>query len=423
MCGENIVSQTAVLLFEYLKEVIYSPDKAQLDIDKLDEEYKDLGRGLKYIAMCLNEERKFAYELARGNLHSEIPNKTNEIAAPLKELHSVLTHLAWQTKQVANGDYSQTIDFMGEFADAFNKMVRQLKQRQYQLELEAEEINLKNMALRQNHRFFLDIMERMSELVVVIDNDDDTILYCNKMYRAYFYDAYKDKESQFVDILLSKRAAASHESFELDIEYKGRYNTSNSPETYYFHVSAHLINWKQRTATAYFLNDVTEFKIAENSMKELIYNDPLTGTYNRRYGMELIEKLFRKKKFMISYIDLDMLKYTNDRFGHSEGDNYILSVANALSQIKGERIICRIGGDEFMVIWENRSKSEADEQLENIRTLLINESGGQNAEYTKSFSYGTADIDDYEDITIEDLIREADHKMYEYKIKHKLSRE
>lgn len=417
------MSQTAVLLFEYLRAIVYNSNNAQLDIDELDEDYKSLGRGLKYFADCLKEEREFAYELARGNLHFAVPDKTNHIAAPLKELHSVLVHLTWQTKQVADGDYSQTIDFMGEFADAFNKMVKQLKQRQYQLEVEADEINRKSMALKQNHRFFLEIMEKMSELVIVIDNDDNLILYCNKMYREYFSDKFRDKENQFIEILLRerKRSEDLNDSFEYDLVYKDKYSFSNSQDTYYFHVSANLINWKDRTATAYFLNDITEYKVTENSMKELIYNDPLTGVYNRRYGMELIGKLFRKKHFMVSYVDLDKLKYTNDRFGHSEGDNYIISVADALNKIKGIRRICRIGGDEFMIIWENTSKLEADMQLEKIRALLISESKAENINYTKSFSYGTADIDDYEDISIEDLIRAADHKMYEYKLKHKLS--
>ena len=127
------MNDSAQLMYQYLRDVIYSPDSAYLDIEKLEDDFKDLGKGLVYIGSCLAEVQDFAGALARGNLSCPIPSRENELAAPLKALHASLLHLSWQTQQVAKGDYKQHVDFMGEFAEAFNLMIQQLDEREHAL--------------------------------------------------------------------------------------------------------------------------------------------------------------------------------------------------------------------------------------------------------------------------------------------------
>lgn len=69
----------------------------------------------------------FVKEIAAGNLDSELGYK-GSLAGSLKMLQAGLKHLAWQTGEVANGDFSQRVDFMGEFSDSFNQMVENLKE-------------------------------------------------------------------------------------------------------------------------------------------------------------------------------------------------------------------------------------------------------------------------------------------------------
>ncbi|MGN0666136.1 MAG: GGDEF domain-containing protein [Huintestinicola sp.] len=84
--------------------------------------------------------------------------------------------------------------------------------------------------------------------------------------------------------------------------------------------------------------------------------DGLTGLYNRMgyktYAMELFERSRTEHKpFLLIVADLDKLKYINDCFGHSEGDNAITVVAQALLSCSGNSEKCfRIGGDEFAVV-------------------------------------------------------------------------
>jgi len=123
------VNPVAKILFDYLRDVIYNPALAALDVDVLPQDFRDLGKGLQYLAKGVFETRQFAQALARGDLDSPPPTPGNEIAAPLKSLHSSLKHLTWQTQQVAQGDYQQRVEFMGNFSVAFNTMVHQLDER------------------------------------------------------------------------------------------------------------------------------------------------------------------------------------------------------------------------------------------------------------------------------------------------------
>jgi signal transduction histidine kinase/CheY-like chemotaxis protein/HPt (histidine-containing phosphotransfer) domain-containing protein len=125
--------EAAEVLFEYLRDVIYNPSKARLDPERLTGKYRDLGLGLMFIADCLLETREFAAALAQGDLKARLPGAGNEIAAPLKTLYASLKHLTWQTHEIAAGDYSQHVDFMGEFSDAFNDMIHQLDERNREL--------------------------------------------------------------------------------------------------------------------------------------------------------------------------------------------------------------------------------------------------------------------------------------------------
>jgi len=119
----------ADILFSYLYNLIYNPRDAVLEVEHLPDVFNEVGRGLIYIGNSISEMRTLAKELSKGNLNCPLPPPDNEIASPLKMLHSSLRHLTWQTQQVAKGDYKQRVDFMGDFSVAFNNMVEQLEQK------------------------------------------------------------------------------------------------------------------------------------------------------------------------------------------------------------------------------------------------------------------------------------------------------
>ena len=116
-------------LFDYLRDVMYDPVNASLDVETLPDAFQNFGKGLQFFSACVIEVMVLAKALSKGDLSSEIPPSYNEIAAPLKSLHASLRHLTWQAQQIAKGDYSQHVDFMGDFSKAFNTMAQQLEER------------------------------------------------------------------------------------------------------------------------------------------------------------------------------------------------------------------------------------------------------------------------------------------------------
>ena len=74
-----------------------------------------------------NEMTALAYQLGRGEIDVDPPKGGLIITQSLKSLHASLRTLTWTTKQIAAGDFSQKVGFMGEFSEAFNNMTEQLK--------------------------------------------------------------------------------------------------------------------------------------------------------------------------------------------------------------------------------------------------------------------------------------------------------
>jgi hypothetical protein len=79
---------------------------------------------LNRLFLFVQEIHEFILPLSRGKLGDvTVPLPKNFLASPFKELHCHLQHLTWQAIQVASGDFSQRVDFMGDFSEAFNSMV------------------------------------------------------------------------------------------------------------------------------------------------------------------------------------------------------------------------------------------------------------------------------------------------------------
>lgn len=93
-----------------------------------------LAQLLNELFASLREVQEFILPLSQGNLDTiNLLRKQNFLSSPFKELHSRLLHLTWQANQAAQGDYSQRVDFMGDFSEAFNSMINSLDCREREL--------------------------------------------------------------------------------------------------------------------------------------------------------------------------------------------------------------------------------------------------------------------------------------------------
>lgn len=149
--------------------------------------------------------------------------------------------------------------------------------------------------------------------------------------------------------------------------------------------------------------------------------DTMTGVYNRRIGFLLLEEEIHKAKrnksvLTICFIDINGLKEVNDSFGHREGDELILMVVEILKEsLRESDIICRMGGDEFLVIMADCNMNQSLSVWEGIQTKIDEKNRAILKSYSISVSRGFAEFNPIYPITPDELITTADYQMYQHK--------
>ena len=152
------------------------------------------------------------------------------------------------------------------------------------------------------------------------------------------------------------------------------------------------------------------------------YIDPLTNLGNRGGLDRHVEQLWRKgDPFTCAYIDIDHLKHCNDKFGHAEGNRYILGICRALTEaMERDEMLFRIGGDEFVLVSPTTSEAELEQRMEQARADLIEATSGGKAPMIASFSFGCSRVNPLAGDTRRQMTMDADRKMYRYKLMHRV---
>jgi len=171
--------------------------------------------------------------------------------------------------------------------------------------------------------------------------------------------------------------------------------------------------------------DITERKKLEEKLKKLAHFDTLTGCCSRGHGLALLEQQIKtanrkKTPILLLYLDVDDLKYINDTFSHQEGDKVLREAVKLFkSTLREVDSICRIGGDEFLLIFPESSPNDATLIRERLNKNLEKLNKKLNRPYKIDFSIGLSYYDPANPLSIEELIRIADENMYKEKKKKK----
>ena len=171
--------------------------------------------------------------------------------------------------------------------------------------------------------------------------------------------------------------------------------------------------------------DITERKKMEQELQKLAHYDVLTGCYGRRYGLNLLEqqiKTAKRKKttILLLYLDVDNFKCINDTFGHQEGDKVLKeSVELFKSTLREIDIICRMGGDEFLLIFPDSSSKETSLIRSRLEKNLSQLNKRIKKDYQIKFSMGFSEYLPDKPKALDELINIADQRMYEEKKKNK----
>lgn len=150
--------------------------------------------------------------------------------------------------------------------------------------------------------------------------------------------------------------------------------------------------------------------------------DSLTNTYNRRMILQILEQNIKlskreKKPISVCFIDVDKLKYINDHLGHKIGDELLVNVTKIIKEnIREMDSLARIGGDEFLIVFPNCDEEKAEEIWQRI-TKDFKKFNEKNKSYSIKASHGISHFNVANNKNADELITEADEKMYKEKNK------
>ncbi len=204
------------------------------------------------------------------------------------------------------------------------------------------------------------------------------------------------------------------------------YSKSGKPSWIELDINPFLDEQGAHTHWVVIGRDIGERRKAASAIHRLAFYDVLTGLPNRRLLMDRLETQLAQAQAggdggALLFIDLDHFKYVNDARGHATGDELLRQAARRLSSlVRGDDMVARIGGDEFVVLLTRLGSGEAAvaaaalEKAQQTRAALDEDIEIDGHHYNSSASIGVA-LMPRPGQSVEDLLREADTAMYRAK--------
>ncbi|MCJ7727599.1 MAG: diguanylate cyclase, partial [Actinobacteria bacterium] len=217
----------------------------------------------------------------------------------------------------------------------------------------------------------------------------------------------KKQKKKFIEALTNMESG----NYKEDIGFK----TKGKEQYYNIRISPILDSFNKIIGKLLILTDITAIKEKEKQLYYQSYHDKLTGTYNRLYFEEELNRLDTKRQFPISIIigDINGLKLINDAYGYNKGDEVLIKTAEILkSNLRYEDILTRWGGDEFAIILPKTKRKDAISIIDRIKesffehstdTMPLNISMGFSVKKTIGKK-------------INEVVKEAENTMNEYKL-------
>lgn len=312
-------------------------------------------------------------------------------------------------------------DFQLLQAEVEELRVREARLNQELEKLRAREAELKEEVIRSQNRaemiegyneLMIEMLSKRKEWLLVIDMNTKEILYCNKKKQEGLV-------ASEVCTACKKRLPFHGEILKWNSEEQYKvWEMTGEADTYY-RITSFPIEWKEHDSYVHIIVDITDEKRAAHTLTSKAYHDPGTGIKNRLFFEEYMEMVLREEQnTTLCYLDLDGLKYVNDKYGHLEGDIYIQNFVELIKMnFRSEDTFARIGGDEFCLVLSGSIGELIERKMAEI---LRDFQTGDYAEYQCSFSYGVVDIDGADNhLSYDEILQKADEIMYECKRRNK----
>ncbi len=396
---------------------------------------------LRRLIACLTAIQQFSLALANGDLTMPLPTCGGPVAGSLKSLHASLKHLTWQTRQIAEGDLSQRVDFMGEFSQAFNQMVEHLEAARVELKSLNQQLADENLklratteALRESEERFRHIAENVNDVIWTLDQTMERFTYISPSIASLRGLTVDEALQEPLELAMSPASlAALRVTLTQKLAHEARYQVSEAVEIEQYCRDGRVIivevvvsaihddngNLKEFVGIS---RDISMRKKTEALLKYQSYHDALTDLYNRNFFDQELERTMQGDQFPVSLIvaDLDGLKRINDSLGHEAGDRLIKGAATVLRMaFRGNDIIARTGGDEFVILLYGMDQDDATVCMERVRSCAAVYNAEQGNEPV-SISLGAATATAAEELPL--AYKQADERMYADKLGRKQQR-
>jgi len=410
---EGFLGQMEAALDDLLKG---KPKNRRVDDDISTERCASIAKKMNKLTHDFAELRTMAIDLSEGKLDGFVPPRDNLLASPLKQLHSQLSILVWNMRELLAGKIVSKMDPTGELFFAFNDMVDKVAGASTTAGFAMEDDE--SMNSWRYHQILLAI--NLLHISVIEVDEQGGLAYVNLPARDMLGDVKRlrpDMATEYGDELLSNLALYSGGDHDYPIP-RELYDTQK--DAWYKVISDTFTLPDGSRFYLHMVDDITDWKKHESELQFTATMDILTGAYNRRPGLEKLTHLLNMvpsdATHCLAFIDIDDLKYVNDNYGHTEGDSYIKTVSSVLlSSVRASDTVVRYGGDEFFILFKECTMEVSSNIIDRMHEKLgkINEVSGK--PYPMSFSHGVVDFHYNPAMDPKNLLSEADKRMYAHK--------
>ena len=191
-----------------------------------------------------------------------------------------------------------------------------------------------------------------------------------------------------------------------------------SSTPFWLSVSAKTIEYNNEMALYMAFQNITLRKERESKLQTQADRDPLTQAWNRRYFEKIVPQKISNlinegKYYSLLMIDADKFKNVNDTYGHKTGDKVLIEIVDVCSHsLRSSDLVCRFGGEEFMIYLEDTNSESALKVAERLRNSIA-EAGvysDKNEEIKITVSIGVVSSEKTDSLEV--LLSQADDAMY-----------